>query len=668
MCKKIGLVLLVGIFLFSCAQVGQGESSNEMLSNGVNAEESVGSAIMDASLSPEKVYYGTPYNPDNPNIIRWVNIAPGARVRARTERELSTTELSHAEYAIDGDVDTSWLSANYVSGGQEWIYVDLGSIREFEAVRLAWHELVPPEGIFEIGVANSQINLPSSWTFYSVAIPSSGSMDNVYKTKNPISCRYIGVRVPQGQNNRYLGLREFQVLDSPTMPNHSFGLGTAPTGLYGPSLSQADMNSHITTLYDQWKSNYMDQMIFTDGAVNRSFLGAFIRTELIYDFPAEYEFASFSEAFGYGMILSVLMAGHDKEAQLNFDRLYKTYLNFPSSDHADLMSWGVPIDGDLGAHNRLPSATDGDMDVAYALIMAHNQWGGGPCVGPERSYYDGAVSIINALAENNVYLQAPANWDGASRDFFPRLGIGDNRTIKNYSLYQATRSSDFMFSHLDLFNQVAPNNGLWVNVQSVMHQMVDYVQTGGGDSSEIISSVGLMPDFLGNNELSLINSKPIQAFEGISDEPPGSANPGMYDNDYWYNSCRVPWRFTLAYTHNEDSRILTAMENMNNWAYANAESLQGGYDLDGNVLPGHLYTDACFQAPIMAGLTLGLGDNPATNTSSTVTTMWNTVKNFANDHVATTKKDSYSKYYSNSISLLSMLLVSGNWWEPSGTP
>src|SRR5687768_11269056 len=96
------------------------------------------------------------------------------------------------------------------------------------------------------------------------------------------------------------------------------------------------------------------------------------------------------------MVIVALMAGFDTNAKTYFDGLYKTARAFRSVNHQHLMGWVVA--DDTGAQGHFTSATDGDMDIAYSLILAHYQWGsGGPI-----NYLQEAINTINAIKLKNV--------------------------------------------------------------------------------------------------------------------------------------------------------------------------------------------------------------------------------------------------------------------------
>ncbi len=423
-----------------------------------------------------------------------------------------------------------------------------------------------------------------------------------------------------------------------------------------PEGSREQQASTVSSFYDNWKNSYVTELAFTSGSIEPTGTGYVIAAGTN---PSEIEgfgtTVTQSEAHGWGMIVTVLMAGHDSDAQDIFDGLYRVYRNWPSSTHNDLMSWAVPKNGAFTPSRRLPSATDGDMDAAYALLLAHEQWGGNPD-GCDYSYAEAALKIIRALEENNI-LYAPEEAPNASQ--FPRLGIGDN--TKNYFAYRATRSSDFMLSHFRLFHSVrsadagyrttgysVPN--VWLQIEKTCLEAIDLLQS---------SHTGLMPDFMGNKNGDF--SQPISTFQGISDEPLNF--PGQNDNRYWYNACRFPWRVAQGFIHNGIEEARTAVLPINSWlltteiheewGWFDPSQIKSGYHLNGTVIEGYDFFDKSFVAPFMTALAVG-------DDSWYVNDLWQSVTLFKWPTAGTSEG-----YYDNTIALLTTLLVSGNWWYPT---
>jgi len=128
-------------------------------------------------------------------------------------------------------------------------------------------------------------------------------------------------------------------------------------GVIKPDLPQKQLDASVRSFYILWKERYINA-----NCGNGQYYVWFEK-------PGK---QSVSEGQGYGMMIVALMAGFDKKAKNTFDGLYHYYKAHPSKRSPKLMAWAQDknckdISGD--------SATDGDMDIAYALLLADKQWG-----------------------------------------------------------------------------------------------------------------------------------------------------------------------------------------------------------------------------------------------------------------------------------------------------
>lgn len=80
-----------------------------------------------------------------------------------------------------------------------------------------------------------------------------------------------------------------------------------------------------------------------------------------------------AEAQGYGMVIAATMVGADPDAKKIFDGLVKWKIDHPSAVNPDLLA--AEQDVNCRSVNGGDGATDGDMDVAYGLLLADRQWG-----------------------------------------------------------------------------------------------------------------------------------------------------------------------------------------------------------------------------------------------------------------------------------------------------
>lgn len=91
------------------------------------------------------------------------------------------------------------------------------------------------------------------------------------------------------------------------------------------------------------------------------------------------------EAIGFGMLLTAYYGDKDE-----FDGLYHFYKSKRTSNAKNMMAWNVSCD----EINDPGSATDGDIDVAFSLIVAYNQWGD--------NYLKEAKSVIQVIKNSVV--------------------------------------------------------------------------------------------------------------------------------------------------------------------------------------------------------------------------------------------------------------------------
>lgn len=378
----------------------------------------------------------------------------------------------------------------------------------------------------------------------------------------------------------------FAAVNKP-FPQHT----TYTSGTIKPNnVTQTVMDNAVKTKWDAWK-------------------GAYLKPAGTGKYYVKYNSAgeTVSEAHGYGMLFTVLMAGYDSNAQTYFNGLYNYYTAHPSSIDPYLMSWKQNssfqnIEGE-------DSATDGDMDIAYSLLLAHKQWGSSGTV----NYLQAANHIITAIMDNEIN---QTQWT---------IRLGDWANSGSYNT--ATRPSDFMLSHLKAF-QAATGDARWANVTNKTYTIINSLYTGYSPAT------GLLPDFVvySNNTY-----KPAAA-DFLED-----ANDGNYN----YNSCRTPWRITTDYLLTGDNRALSQLNQLNSWIKSKTGSTPGnikdGYKLNGTAFGS--YNSGAFYAPF------GVSAMTSSANQSWLNSLWS--------HTAGSAAEDY---YEDSIKLFSMIVMSGNWW------
>jgi hypothetical protein len=175
----------------------------------------------------------------------------------------------------------------------------------------------------------------------------------------------------------------------------------------------------------------------------------------------------------------------------------------------------------------------------------------------------------------------------------------------------------------------ATSDSSWGTVIDSVYSLIATMQ------SQYAPSTGLLPDFI-------INTTATPA------PPNGKFIEGNNDGDYFYNSCRVPWRITTDYLVSSDARAKAAVQKMNAWIMSatgnNPGAILDGYTLDGGKAPGQTGPSSAFTSPF--GVSALLGTDQAW-----LDAIWSS-------------RQINQDYYADSITMLSMIVMSGNWWAP----
>lgn len=377
-------------------------------------------------------------------------------------------------------------------------------------------------------------------------------------------------------------------------PNKPFPQHTSYiSGTIKPSnVTQSNMDNAVKSKWDSWKSSYLKP-----AGTGKYYVKYNSKGETV------------SEAHGYGMLLTVIMAGYDSNAQTYFDGLYNYYKAHPSDYNAYLMAWKQ--NKNFQNIEGADSATDGDMDIAYSLLLADKQWGSDGTI----NYLQAGKNIINAIMQSDVN---QSKWT---------LRLGDWATSGVKAT--ATRPSDFMLGHMKAF-QAATGDAKWTNV---INQTYNIINTLYSNNS---SSTGLLPDFV-----VLTNNVYVPAPPDFQEDP--------NDGNYRYNSCRIPWRITTDYLISGDNRALNQLNQLNTWikskTSSNPSQVKDGYKLNGSTFGS--YNSGAFYAPF--------GVSAMTNSAnqSWLNSVWSFTANSGNEG-----------YYEDSIKLFSMIVMSGNWITP----
>jgi endo-1,4-beta-D-glucanase Y len=370
------------------------------------------------------------------------------------------------------------------------------------------------------------------------------------------------------------------------------------TGTIKPShLNQQQLDRQVTGFYDQWKHRYIKP-----GCNKNQFYVWFEK-------PGK---ECVSEGQGYGMVITALMAGYDKQAKTIYDGLYNYYRAHPAKTSPYLMAWAQTKNCknlDRG------TATDGDMDIAYSLLLADKQWGSKGDI----NYNQEAKNMMTAIMQREIN----------PKTFSILLSDGSEGDSKDY---YDMRASDFMPANFKAFEN-ASKTGKWQKVIDNNYTLFNYLQ------KTYSPEAGLVPDFI----------------RGI-DQKARPAQPNYleskYDGYYNYNACRVPWRIATDYLLYGDKRAKAINDKVNRWIRqttdGNPDNISAGYTLAGDDIKGRYFEALSFIAPFTVSAMVNRDNQQWLNK------LW--------DYLVAFKLKDYD-YYDNTIKMLDMIIVSGNYWR-----
>ena len=357
-------------------------------------------------------------------------------------------------------------------------------------------------------------------------------------------------------------------------------------GIKPTSASQVAQDAMIRKQYDSWKSG-----------IEARCGGYVVKFNDTY--------ATVSEGASYGMLLTVLMAGYDKDAKTLFDGLFKVARSKPAYGYNEpaLMEWRV--NADCSSAGGGWNATDGDLDIAMALLMADRQWGSTASV----DYKKEALATIAAIKRRNMQPQ----------------GFTGTGPVK------VSRTSDYMIGHFKAFRQ-ATGDAFWDLAVNKSFELLNLMQ------SKFAPNTGLIPDFIVYTDTNPIPS------------PGGFGDGNQLEKDYFWNACRIPWRLATDYVTTGDERSKNVTAKLTDFFNAatggNPANFSSGYTLDGTPMaPG--YAAPSFVGPATAGAMVDAKFQPFLNS------LWT----HSSNNLAT-------GYYDYELQLLSLIVASGNWWNP----
>ena len=311
-----------------------------------------------------------------------------------------------------------------------------------------------------------------------------------------------------------------------------------------------------------------------------------------------------SEGIAYGMLIAVYM---------NDRAMFDTLWGYAQArlDGNGLMTWHYSSSGSVIDQG---GATDADQDMAWALLMANKQWGAA-------AYLSAATTLIGNIfsheVDTNGFVLKPGDMFG-----------GANQTNPSY----------FAPSYYRVFARVTNNSG-WMNVLNTSYTIL----------GKAAGTYGLVPNW--------VNS------QGTGVNGPGSdAANGVY---FGYDACRTPWRIALDYCENGDPNALAYLQKIVGFyesksATGGLGAIHDGYTIGGAMPPsnptnlGVYIAGMAFLGP--GGVAAMVGGHDALVSNIAATLVYDTTTAIINSNGVFT-------YFNGSWGLLSMLTLSGNFWD-----
>lgn len=244
-----------------------------------------------------------------------------------------------------------------------------------------------------------------------------------------------------------------------------------------------------------------------------------------------------SEGVAYGMLIGVML-----DDQALFDAMFGYALRYFNPN--GLMDWYIAPDG--SAPLARGAATDADEDMAWALVMAHRQWGGRGALA--RDYSSFAEQLIDAIWTCEV-----------DHDRYPDMLLpGDDWRGQN-----VFNPSYFAPHQYRLFGEVSGNQAGWERVIDRGYEILERCQSPRRGNHEN----GLVPAWCDWEGL------PVEAF------------PGAMQN-HQYDSARLPFRIGQDWAYHREPRARVYLGRVATFfERVGAAGIVDGYALDGTPAP-----------------------------------------------------------------------------------
>lgn len=361
--------------------------------------------------------------------------------------------------------------------------------------------------------------------------------------------------------------------------------GGPVTGLGACSLATGADFEVVKANYQKWKTD----LVTADGA------GGFLRVRR--PNSGTQVNSSNSEGIAYGLEISVYL-----DDQNLFDNLWQYEQAHRGAN--GLMEWEIAPSGEVIGQG---AASDGDEDMALALVMASKKWGGKGSL-PD-TYLNYAKKQIDLIWEHEV--------DHTRNDVLMPGDQFDGGSVINISYFAP--------AYYRIFGTVTGKNADWDRAAKTSYDVIEATLNAANKNA----SNGLVPAW----------STP----SGTPMAPPGSDHPTWHQLD----SCRTPFRLAQDYCWFNEPRALVYLKKINGfYSGVGAANIVDAYNLDGSVHEGANLHLAAFVGGAGVGAMATSEHAKLRDESYTALAAWQTLIGG-------------SVYYNESWSMLSLLMMTG---------
>ncbi len=414
-----------------------------------------------------------------------------------------------------------------------------------------------------------------------------------------------------------------------------------------PHADKKLMSDSTMSFFNQWQRAYIKYKNYG----NESCAYVFSKdTAKEKDENKDQDYDCVSEALGYGMIIVVQMSdsSNSKANQVLFNQLFRFYKRHPSirdkegitgTEQSILMGYGIHVTKEGNDVYETAAASDGDIDIAYSLLLADAQWSSTDTI----NYLKEAGALIKTIYAQDI--------NKHTRLILTSNENEDDNHIKTAikQKYYDIRTSDFIPSELKAFNTVL-KDGCFGSVVDSSYKYFFAVQSLGDKHT------GLVPDFV-QHIGDTIQGKGYRIII-----PPKDYEKEKNAGKYFYNACRVPWRIATDYIVSGDIRAKNFVEPINNWIRSickdDPNNINAGYTLDGKEILKDKERDTrmmSFVSPFAVSSMVDQKNQPWLDK------LWDSIVKLPLTNVEGLKYG----YFENTIKMLDMIILSGNYWSVS---